>query len=81
MEDIFMVARADDVAAQAAAGRHQEEDGPEADVERRQQFGDGFNVVGIIGRGSNPAVLSKVKTADRVDWLLAYQVPRSNLPA
>jgi hypothetical protein len=41
-------------------------------------FGDRLNVVGIIGRGSDPAVLSKVKKDDQVDWLLASQVLRSD---
>jgi pimeloyl-ACP methyl ester carboxylesterase len=40
-------------------------------------FGDGLNVVGIIGRGSNETVRAKVRTGDQTDWLLAYKLLRS----
>ncbi len=40
-------------------------------------FGDGFNVVGIIGRGSNEAVRAKVRGRGQTDWLLAYELLRS----
>jgi pimeloyl-ACP methyl ester carboxylesterase len=40
-------------------------------------FGDRFNVVGIMGRGSNDAVMAKVRTGDAVDWQLAYRLLRS----
>lgn len=40
-------------------------------------FGDRFNVVGIIGRASNAAVLAKIRPSGEIDWQLAYRLLRS----
>ena len=40
-------------------------------------FGDRFNVVGIFGRGSNPAVLEKIRSGAQVDWPRAYELLRA----
>lgn len=38
-------------------------------------FGEGFNVVGIIGRGSRPMFIRAARGADgRIDWLNAWRV-------
>ncbi len=41
-------------------------------------FGDGFNVVGIMGRGSNPAFVRHVRDAQgQPDWQAAWRIFRS----
>jgi pimeloyl-ACP methyl ester carboxylesterase len=37
-------------------------------------FGDGFNVIGIIGRGSSRAVEEKIHADGKIDWQRAYAV-------
>lgn len=41
-------------------------------------FGDAFNVVGILGRGQNEAVLDRIKPKAIIDWQLAYQFLNSD---
>ena len=41
-------------------------------------LGDSFNVVGIIGRGSNNEVAAKIRSGGQVDWLRAYAVLRAD---
>ena len=44
---------------------------------QKEVFGDDFNVVGVIGRGFNPAVKARVVLHDnQVDWRSAYDLYR-----
>jgi pimeloyl-ACP methyl ester carboxylesterase len=40
-------------------------------------FGDGFNVVGVVGRGANDALLGRVREHGAVDWRAAWRVLKS----
>jgi len=41
-------------------------------------FGDNFNLVGIVGRGANAAVLSRIGGRKSVDWAAAWQLLKSD---
>jgi hypothetical protein len=41
-------------------------------------FGERFNVVGLVGRGSNEAAVQHVKHGESIDWLTAYGVFKSS---